>query len=237
MRICHVSPHLPPDQAANALLPAQLGVWSAARGDDSRVRHRAALAGPASGRGVTGTRRTRARALDVAAQPPPARRCASARSLDRRGTRPRRGKRGPAPPPQQRTHHRGGGGVGGAAADPIRADALRHGDLALPAAVAARSFYACLPSRPRGHLLQPGPARSRAGTGPHARPAFGGLSGCLNRLRPRGRTHTRYVARRARHSRTPRHPERQASAPAGWSTFSRRRLRPHRARPRRSCGW
>lgn len=27
MRICHVTPHLPPDQAANALLPAQLGQW------------------------------------------------------------------------------------------------------------------------------------------------------------------------------------------------------------------
>lgn len=34
MRICHVSPHLPPDQAANALLPAQLGAWSTARGVD-----------------------------------------------------------------------------------------------------------------------------------------------------------------------------------------------------------
>jgi glycosyltransferase involved in cell wall biosynthesis len=34
MRVCHVSPHLPPDQAANALLPAQLGVWSARSGDD-----------------------------------------------------------------------------------------------------------------------------------------------------------------------------------------------------------
>ncbi|MEZ5318014.1 MAG: glycosyltransferase [Vicinamibacterales bacterium] len=33
MRVCHVSPHLPPDQAANALLPAQLGEWFAARGD------------------------------------------------------------------------------------------------------------------------------------------------------------------------------------------------------------
>jgi glycosyltransferase involved in cell wall biosynthesis len=32
-RICHVSPHLPPDQAANALLPASLGEWSAAAGD------------------------------------------------------------------------------------------------------------------------------------------------------------------------------------------------------------
>jgi glycosyltransferase involved in cell wall biosynthesis len=32
MRVCHVSPHLPPDQAANALLPAQLGTWSRSRG-------------------------------------------------------------------------------------------------------------------------------------------------------------------------------------------------------------
>ncbi|MCC7007877.1 MAG: glycosyltransferase [Acidobacteria bacterium] len=36
MRICHVSPHLPPDQAANAILPAHLGRWAAARGDDVR---------------------------------------------------------------------------------------------------------------------------------------------------------------------------------------------------------
>jgi glycosyltransferase involved in cell wall biosynthesis len=34
MRICHVSPHLPPDQAANAILPAQLGAWSHAAGDE-----------------------------------------------------------------------------------------------------------------------------------------------------------------------------------------------------------
>ena len=25
LRICHITPHLPPDQAANALLPAHLG--------------------------------------------------------------------------------------------------------------------------------------------------------------------------------------------------------------------
>jgi glycosyltransferase involved in cell wall biosynthesis len=42
MRICHVSPHLPPDQAANALLPAQLGQWMRARGDEvSYVAHEA----------------------------------------------------------------------------------------------------------------------------------------------------------------------------------------------------
>lgn len=55
MRVCHVSPHLPPDQAANALLPAELGRWARARGADvSFVAHEPAqirstteaLAGP-----------------------------------------------------------------------------------------------------------------------------------------------------------------------------------------------
>src|SRR5262245_22365812 len=32
MRVCHVTPHLPPDQAANALLPAELGDWATAAG-------------------------------------------------------------------------------------------------------------------------------------------------------------------------------------------------------------
>ncbi len=34
MRICHVTPHLPPDQAANALLPFHLGCWAKQRGDE-----------------------------------------------------------------------------------------------------------------------------------------------------------------------------------------------------------
>ena len=34
MRICHVSPHLPPDQAANALLPYHLGRWAAEHGNE-----------------------------------------------------------------------------------------------------------------------------------------------------------------------------------------------------------
>jgi glycosyltransferase involved in cell wall biosynthesis len=37
MRICHVTPHLPPDQAANALLPAQLAEWARAAGRDVSV--------------------------------------------------------------------------------------------------------------------------------------------------------------------------------------------------------
>ena len=43
MNIVHVTPHLPPDQAANALLPYQLGEWAAARGDVGAV-HRASAA-------------------------------------------------------------------------------------------------------------------------------------------------------------------------------------------------
>jgi phosphatidylinositol alpha-1,6-mannosyltransferase len=53
MRILHVTPHLPPDQAANALLPWQLGNWARSAGDTveyvahpARTGGRAPLAGP-----------------------------------------------------------------------------------------------------------------------------------------------------------------------------------------------
>ncbi len=53
MRILHVTPHLPPDQAANALLPWQLGNWARDAGDaveyiahPSPTGGRADLAGP-----------------------------------------------------------------------------------------------------------------------------------------------------------------------------------------------
>ncbi len=40
LRICHITPHLPPDQAANALLPAHLGQWAIAAGHEvSFVSH------------------------------------------------------------------------------------------------------------------------------------------------------------------------------------------------------
>jgi glycosyltransferase involved in cell wall biosynthesis len=55
MRIVHVTPHLPPDQAANALLPFQLGEWAHERGDSvayiahpPRAGKSASLAGPAT---------------------------------------------------------------------------------------------------------------------------------------------------------------------------------------------
>jgi glycosyltransferase involved in cell wall biosynthesis len=34
VRICHITPHLPPDQAANALLPFHLGCWARDAGDE-----------------------------------------------------------------------------------------------------------------------------------------------------------------------------------------------------------
>jgi glycosyltransferase involved in cell wall biosynthesis len=53
MRILHVTPHLPPDQAANALLPWQLGNWAGDEGHTveyvahpSQTGGRAKLAGP-----------------------------------------------------------------------------------------------------------------------------------------------------------------------------------------------
>src|SRR5688500_16989947 len=53
MRILHVTPHLPPDQAANALLPWQLGNWARAEGDEveyvahpPRAEGQSPLAGP-----------------------------------------------------------------------------------------------------------------------------------------------------------------------------------------------
>lgn len=55
MHICHVTPHLPPDQAANALLPFHLGAWAAARGTSveyvahpPRAGRSADLPGPAT---------------------------------------------------------------------------------------------------------------------------------------------------------------------------------------------
>jgi glycosyltransferase involved in cell wall biosynthesis len=49
MRILHVTPHLPPDQAANALLPWQLGTWARSGGDEVEyVSHTPRAGGAAS---------------------------------------------------------------------------------------------------------------------------------------------------------------------------------------------
>jgi glycosyltransferase involved in cell wall biosynthesis len=50
MRICHVTAHLPPDQAANALLPLHLGQWARQAGDEpSYVAHPPRALGGAAG--------------------------------------------------------------------------------------------------------------------------------------------------------------------------------------------
>lgn len=60
MRIIHITPHLPPDQAANALLPCQLGEWAVARGDTVHYfAHPPAAGSPAPRPGVTWIPRTR----------------------------------------------------------------------------------------------------------------------------------------------------------------------------------
>ena len=47
MRILHVTPHLPPDQAANALLPWQLATWAREQGDEVEFVAHAPRAGGA----------------------------------------------------------------------------------------------------------------------------------------------------------------------------------------------
>jgi len=55
MRICHVSPHLPPDQAANAILPAQLGRWAAEAGHDVRFLSLEPVQGSVAGADLPGS--------------------------------------------------------------------------------------------------------------------------------------------------------------------------------------
>lgn len=67
MRILHVTPHLPPDQAANALLPFHLGQWARARGDAVHYLAHPPLVGDAAPRAdVTWIPRRRRSALQRA---------------------------------------------------------------------------------------------------------------------------------------------------------------------------
>ena len=58
MKIVHVTPHLPPDQAANALLPFQLGEWARMRGDSVQFVAHPPAAGAEPRDGVTWMPRT-----------------------------------------------------------------------------------------------------------------------------------------------------------------------------------
>jgi glycosyltransferase involved in cell wall biosynthesis len=58
VKIVHITPHLPPDQAANALLPHQLGEWARARGDSAVFVAHPPLHGGAAPAGVITIPRT-----------------------------------------------------------------------------------------------------------------------------------------------------------------------------------
>jgi glycosyltransferase involved in cell wall biosynthesis len=58
VKIVHVTPHLPPDQAANALLPYQLGEWGRMRGDSVQFVAHPPASGLSPREGVTWMPRT-----------------------------------------------------------------------------------------------------------------------------------------------------------------------------------
>ena len=190
LRICHVTPHLPPDQAANALLPAHLGRWAAARGDEvtyvahpPRAGSAETQAGPvvwvqpnqAQGLmrrigSIAAARRIRRDAGDVIQQ----RRC-GARAQQRaagRGERAARARVGQA----------------------RRADALRHRNLALRARSPGRSIC----SRPR--IARRRASRSTAAACTTRRSSWGSRArdcrSCIRRSSTRSRRRRKTSARR-----------------------------------------
>ena len=131
MRILHVTPHLPPDQAANALLPWQLGAWA------REARRQGRLRGPSAARRQP---RGASRPGDVGAA---ARRRVSSigRFASARCCGARRIREALAPAIARadvvHVHSNGllaeaGGPARAPGATAGRADAVRHRDLALP---------------------------------------------------------------------------------------------------------
>ena len=155
MRIVHVTPHLPPDQAANALLPFQLGQWAQARGRPCALRRASTANGAGRRRRREHPVGGRARHLDSPDAPIMAADHAQDRLDCRRAAHSARDRR-PVPiggrraraqqrPPRggQRGTRQPGRRAGGA-------HALRHRDLALPAEAArSRPVHArVFPRRP-----------------------------------------------------------------------------------------
>ena len=167
MHIIHVTPHLPPDQAANALLPWQLGLWAAEDGDTveyvahpPRAGQPAKLPGPA-----TWIPRRKdglvSRMLRLGAIGRGAADSSGARACDR--------TRGCGARAQQRPARRARRSPVAAARKAGRSDALRHRDLALCAeAVRAGSLHARVSRGLGGDLLQRAPARTCARARPDA---------------------------------------------------------------------
>ena len=199
MRICHVTPHLPPDQAANALLPFHLGCWARDAGDDPFF-----IAHPPPAR--AGRRPADRTARPCRAHPTASdreRRRPGAEDRERRGRLAHREDRRPA---HRRRRHRSRAQqrpVGRILRQARRArgqagrpDALRHRDLALPPqALRPGPVHGGVSGRVGRHVLQPRPARLRRR--PRPRPA------CAPRRVPadRGRVPGRRPGRAARRPR------------------------------------
>ena len=163
MRILHVTPHLPPDQAANALLPWQLGNWAREarrrRSSTSRIRREPAARADCAGPGD----------LDAA---PHAAACSIATLRARRACSRRCGSGARSAPAIARAdvvHVHSNGllaelarAAGATARQAGRPDAVRHRDLALRAeAVRPGPLHARLPRGVGRHVLQ----RAAAGAG------------------------------------------------------------------------
>ena len=229
MRILHVTPHLPPDQAANALLPWQLGDW--ARGARRRGRVRGASAarerqdaacrardlGSAAKRGVRrsdplGSARSSARSRILRALAPAIAR-ADLVHVHSNGLLAGTGRPARA-----------------AAREAGRADAVRHRDLALQPKrfrpdLFTRAYRAASYVTFYSDRLMIARARARTRPARRARDLPAGRRGV--RLARRGGAGE--GARGARDHQPAPAAERQAAAPAG------RAARPHRSDDRRRC--
>ena len=250
MRICHVSPHLPPDQAANALLPAELGRRMAARGDEvAFVAHEPGQGGPPA--------RPHADPASAGGTLPPG---SAVRWIPRRRSagvlrsskidawlvvrRVNAALNGvaracrSAAPAQQRPDHRSRGRVGAPAPHSVRAHALRHRDLALQEAAPDRSIHGRLSRRSAGHLLQPAPAWSAPGAkGSIATACRWSIRRSTEAFGPRDDADAAGPAAASGHRRAARDSERETAAPARRPALSSVGLCRVCANPGAISGW
>ena len=208
VRICHVTPHLPPDQAANALLPYHLGCWARDAGDEvSYVAHPPRAARPARGRRPAARpggldpadARQRRRASVLAHRHPRPLRCA----ICARGTARR------SRPPTSCTctatacWPRWRALLGERARQAGRDDAVRHRDLALPPKASGPDLFTRAYRRASHVTFYSHGLQTRAWSS-----AWRGTRPCV--VYPAGRRRVR-VPRRARADGSPRRPRACAS--------------------------
>jgi len=125
VHVCMVTPHMPPEQAANALLPSVLAREFAQAGCRTTFLTHPAQGSPRSALGRTALRQ----AAGTRASGSIERRCDRHGRPDWPGCSPDVARRRPRPPSQQRVHRRCGGLGGGPPRAPGRCHPVRHGHL------------------------------------------------------------------------------------------------------------